>query len=162
MMANRLVRLSVAALFAATLTTSGCGTKTPDHTPSVASAEDAVRHGLDAWKAGQSPGEVPGTKPVIHVTDTGRKPGQSLESYQILGETRGSAGRTVAVTLRLVNPSEEVKARYIVVGIDPLWVFRQEDYELLMHWDHRMPATMPEDDEARRDETPTETPANNE
>jgi hypothetical protein len=24
-----------------------------------------------------------------------------------------------------------------------LWVFRQEDYELLSHWDHHMPASAP-------------------
>lgn len=126
---------------------SGCGRQAPDYTPytpSIALAEDAVRRGLDAWKAGQAPGELPGTRPVIHVTDGGRKAGQTLESYRILGETRGSAGRTVAVILQLNNPSEEIRARYIVVGIDPLWMFRQEDYDLLMHWDHHMPVQAPD------------------
>ncbi len=126
---------------------SGCGRSAPDYTPyvpSMALAEDAVRQGLDAWKAGQAPGEVPGTRPVVHVTDAGRKAGQLLESYRILGEARGSAGRTIAVVLRLTNPAEEVRVRYIVVGIDPLWVFRQEDYDLLMHWDHHMPASTAE------------------
>lgn len=120
---------------------SGCGTKTPNYTPSLATAEEAIRQGLDAWKNGKPAGEVPGTKPMIYVTDTGRKPDQTLQSYQILGETRGSTGRTFAVTLQLTNPAEEIRTRYLVVGIDPLWVFRQEDYELLTHWDHRMPAT---------------------
>ncbi len=120
---------------------TGCARKALDYTPSLAVAESAVRSGLETWKSGQPPGEVAGTSPVIHVTDAGRKPGQVLDDFQILGEVRGSAGRTIAVTLHLSNPSEVIKTRYIVVGIDPLWVFRQEDYELLMHWDHHMPTT---------------------
>ncbi len=120
---------------------TGCAQKKLDYTPSPAVAEAAVRKGLDAWKSGLAPGEVSGTSPAIYVTDGGRKPGQVLDEFQIMGEVRGSAGRTMAVTLHLSNPTEVIKTRYIVVGIDPLWVFRQEDYELLMHWDHHMPAT---------------------
>ena len=131
----------MAAMSVAILALAGCATKSPDFVPTTQSAEIAVRQGLDAWKAGHPPGEVPGTSsPMIFVNDTGRKPGQILKDFQILGETRGSAGRTVVVNLQLANPDEVVKTAYIVVGIDPLWVFRQEDYELLMHWDHRMPA----------------------
>jgi hypothetical protein len=26
----------------------------------------------------------------------------------------------------------------VVIGIDPLWVFRHEDYDLLLHWEHPM------------------------
>lgn len=122
---------------------AGCGRSrsSADFTPSPATALNAVERGLEAWKSGAPAGPVPETSiPVIHVTDAGRKPGQTLDAYKILGETRGSAGRTYAVVLDLKNPDEQVKTQYIVVGIDPLWVFRQADYELLMHWDHHMPA----------------------
>ena len=153
-MGNQVIRLlSIAVLVSFTLTTGGCGTKTPTYTPSLETAEDAVRRGLDRWKAGEPPGEVPGTRPLIHVTDGGRKPSQRLEGYQILGETRGASGRTIAVTLHLENPAEELKARYIVLGIDPLLVFRQEDFELLMHWDHHMPAP-----KATESAVPTDSP----
>jgi len=118
----------------------GCGDRTPNYTPSASVAEAAVRRALDAWQAGEAAGELPHTQPVIHVVDVGRKPGQTLAGYRLLGETRGPSGRTFAVTLNLVNPLEDLKTQYIVVGIDPLWVFRQEDYELLSHWDHHMPA----------------------
>ena len=137
---DRMLRLlGVVGMCAAMLAVWGCGKKTPDYTPSLTLAEDAVRRCMDAWKAGHNAAEVPGINPAVCISDVGRKPGQRLESYRILGETRGSTGRTIAVTLNLTNPPEEVKARYIVVGIDPLLVFRQEDYDLLMHWDHRMP-----------------------
>jgi hypothetical protein len=120
-------------------TACGCADKTPNYTPSFPVAETALRQALEAWKAGEPAGEIPQTQPVVHVVDVGRKPGQMLEGYRILGETRAASGRTFAVTLNLANPAEEVKTQYIVVGIDPLWVFRQEDYELLSHWDHHMP-----------------------
>jgi hypothetical protein len=42
------------------------------------------------------------------------------------------------VKLTLEDPATELKARYVVVGIDPVWVFRQEDYDMLSHWDHPM------------------------
>jgi hypothetical protein len=122
---------------------SGCGDRTPDYTPSATTAETAVRRALDAWKAGEPAGEIPETQPVVQVVDVGRKPGQTLADYRLLGETRGPSGRTYAVTLNLENPRETIKTQYVVVGIDPLWVFRQEDYELLSHWDHHMPATEP-------------------
>jgi hypothetical protein len=130
------------AFLSAILVTAQCGCrpKVADYTPSPATAEDAVRRALDAWMAGQPAGEIPDSKPVIHVTDAGRNPGQTLESYKILGESHSSSGRTFVVNLQLANPSEALKTEYIVVGIDPLWVFRKDDYELLMHWDHHMPA----------------------
>lgn len=148
----RLIIVGVVSLFAV----SGCGRQAPDYspyTPGLDQAQEAVRLGLEAWKADQPPGELPGTRPVIHVTDAGRKAGQTLVDYRILGEARGSAGRTIAVILQLDHPREELRARYIVVGIDPLWVFRQEDYDLLMHWDHHMPATSPEGEPPAPDQT---------
>jgi hypothetical protein len=132
--------LSVMVLIA-----SGCGDKTRNYTPSVSTAQAALKQGLDAWQAGKPSGEIPETQPAIQVVDAGRKPGQTLVGYRILGETRGQSGRTFAVTLKLANPNEELKTQYIVVGIDPLWVFRQADYELLSHWDHHMPATEDQD-----------------
>lgn len=127
-------------LSAALLIVSGCGDKTRNYTPSVATAESALRKGLDAWQAGKPGGEIPDSKPAIHIVDVNRKPGQTLTGYRILGEARGPSGRTFAVALSLNTPREELKTQYIVVGIDPLWVFRQDDYELLSHWDHHMPA----------------------
>jgi hypothetical protein len=127
----------------------GCGGATRDYTPSASTAQAAVQRALEAWQAGLPPGEVPDTSPVVQVVDAGRKPGQSLRDFRILGEARGPSGRTLTVVLHLTNPDEELKAQYVVVGIDPLWVFRREDYELLAHWDHYMPPSesVPADDQ---------------
>lgn len=132
-------------LAALLLVGAGCSDKTTNYTPSVSDAESTLRQSLDAWKAGLPAGEIAGTTPLIFVTDASRKPGQVLANYRILGETRriqgetrGPSGRTFVVVLNLQNPEEELRVQYIVVGIDPLWVFRQEDYELLTRWDHLM------------------------
>ena len=55
--------------------------------------------------------------------------------------------RAFAVRLSLENPPEVQVVRYLVVGNDPLWVFRQEDYEMISHWEHPMPAAVPKDAE---------------
>lgn len=117
----------------------GCHDRTADFKPRIELAETALSRALEEWKVGKPAGEILGTKPVIYVTDTNRNPKQTLEGFKILGETPGRSGRTFAVELSLKHPDEQIKTEYIVVGIDPLWVFRREDFELLMHWDHRMP-----------------------
>lgn len=118
----------------------GCG-RTPtnaDYIPSVEKSRDALKTVLEAWKAGQPTGPVRGTSPVIHVTDSSRRDDQVLESYEILGSVPGNAARCMAVRLKLSGSSEEKRERYVVVGIDPVWVFRHEDYDLLLHWEHPM------------------------
>ncbi len=117
----------------------GCHDRTVDFTPSPELAKTALTKALTAWQAGQPAGEIPDSTPAIHVTDNHKQRQRSLEKYRILGETVARSGRTYVVELTLKSPEEKVKTEYIVVGIDPLWVFRREDYELLMHWDHRMP-----------------------
>lgn len=124
----------------------GCHDRTSDFTPPPKLAEAALTKALAAWQAGQPAGEIPDCKPAVHVTDNHKQRQRVLGKYRILGETVARSGRTYAVELTLKSPEEKVKAEYIVVGIDPLWVFRREDYELLMHWDHRMP-TLPQETE---------------
>jgi hypothetical protein len=80
---------------------------------------------------------VPGTSPAVHVTDTFRKPGEKLIDYRILGEVPSERKRCLAVELRF-EPERAERTRFLVVGIDPLWVFRQEDAENLAHWEHNM------------------------
>jgi hypothetical protein len=62
-----------------------------------------------------------------------------LESFEIIGELPVEGGRRFEVQLTLSDPPGNQKAQYIVLGIDPLWVIRQEDYDMITHWDHPMP-----------------------
>ena len=118
---------------------SGCHDRADDFKPTTQLAENALVRALEDWKSGNPAGKIAGSEPAIHVTDTNRTPKQALDKFKILGEKPGQSGRTFVVELSLKHPNEQLKTEYIVVGIDPLWVFRREDFELLMHWDHYMP-----------------------
>lgn len=129
-------------LFCAAMSLSGCGTgrTNADYIPSPGESHEALSIALDAWKAGQPAGPVPGSSPVVHITDSSRASGQILDDYEILGNVPGNAARCLAVKLKLSNPTEEKRERYVIVGIDPLWIFRHEDYDMLLHWEHQMAA----------------------
>ncbi|MGH8165486.1 MAG: hypothetical protein ACREP1_14250 [Rhodanobacteraceae bacterium] len=104
--------------------------------PSAARAEEALDQVLSAWKRGEPAGPLAyASAPIaIQVADSTRRPGQRLADYELLGEISGEGPRTFAVRLQLDNPSERREVRYYLVGIDPLWVFRQEDYDAIVHW----------------------------
>ncbi len=127
--------------------------------PSPDQAETALRAAFEAWRQGTPPGLVPDTTPAVHVTDTFRKPGEALVDYRILGEVPSDKQRCYAVELRYA-PERAERTRFLVVGIDPLWVFRLEDAENLAHWEHNMET--PESGEATAeagDSTPDVPPA---
>jgi hypothetical protein len=116
----------------------GCKSRTTeDYRPSEQLCRQALIAALDAWKLGDSPGRIEGT-PAVQVGDTLRRPGQKLVSYEILGETAGDQGRQFAVRVVFTNPSAEEKIDFILIGIDPIWVFRQEEYDMVTHWEHKM------------------------
>lgn len=133
---------------------AGCGQvdRSAEFIPSPSTAESALRAAMEAWKNGEPSGAVPATKPVVHVVDSSRNGGQNLVSYEILGEIPGNAHRCFAVKVQLSDPDREERLRFIVFGIDPLWIFRQEDYDLLSHWDHPMPKTKPRDEPPKAQE----------
>ena len=138
------VLLALTGLF----TVRGCQATAKNFVPPSEEAQAAVKQALEAWQAGAMSGEIAGTKPQVFVVDMSRKPNRRLERFEILGETPGRAGRMFAVQLQLTKPMESVKAEFVVVGIDPLWVFRREDYELFLHWDHQ-PLTSETDEPAK-------------
>ena len=120
-------------------------------------AHSALEAVLADWKAGLPPGPIDRLPVKVQITDNQRKPGQLLEDFEILGEVPGATARCFAVRLKLRDPVAEEKVRYAVFGIDPLWVFRQEDLEMLSHWEHPMPAEetagdAPTDDTSRTPE----------
>lgn len=111
------------------------------YVPDVAKAQEALNLVLAAWKNGEPAGALnfDSAAITIQVADSTRRPGQRLVDYELLGEVAGEGPRTFVVRLKLDNPSAEREVRYYLVGIDPLWVFRQEDYDALIHWDVCVP-----------------------
>ena len=92
---------------------------------------------LKAWACGETAQIIPDTNPAVMVS-AGQRGTRPLAAYEILGQVPADAPCCFAVKLTLGNPAAEVCDRY-VVGIDPIWVIRYGDYEMLTHWSHPAP-----------------------
>jgi len=153
-----MLRRRTAPYLAAAAIVCGCAREpqTDDRfIPSPNLARAALEAALVDWSEGLPAGQIDRLAVTVRVIDSQRKKGQTLDAFEILGESPGLAGRCFAVHLTLSEPAGDERARYLVIGIDPLLVFRHEDYEMLSHWDHPMqadPPGEPETDKAN-DET---------
>ena len=125
---------------------AGCsiGPEAPSIVPDSDQGRRAIAAAMDSWKKGHPAGIVEPTSPRVQVGDTHRRPGQRLEGYEILGESADPRARTFTIRLALEGPGESPVVRFLVVGIDPILVFREEDYAMLIHWEHRMDPEAPE------------------
>jgi hypothetical protein len=134
-------RLAPAVFWLAVLPAAGCRDEAPgfaSFVPEPAAARAAVVAALDAWKRGEPPDSVVGKDPTVNVVDKQRPPGRPLTRYEILGEVSAENARGFAVRLGFEGGEESPVVRYLVVGRGPVWVFRQEDYDMISHWTHPM------------------------
>jgi hypothetical protein len=121
------------------LCVAGCGDRSSARfVPSEQTAHQALDAVLSAWQAGEPPATIRNSTGIIEVSDSHRKTGQTLEAYEIFGPVPGDSPRCFAVKLKLENPAEELRVRYVVFGPNPYWVMRHEDLEMVAHWDHNM------------------------
>jgi hypothetical protein len=104
----------------------------------------ALNAALSGWQQGDRRQLALDDGTVVEVIDVSRRAGQKLRNFNVLGDISVEGGRWFEVQLTLDDPSQIEHARYCVIGIDPLFVFRQSDYEQLAHWDHPMPADPPD------------------
>ncbi len=74
----------------------------------------------------------------VQFVDRRRKPHQRLLSFQILGQTDIENARQFTVRLNLEGEESPELVKYNVLGRDPVWVFRLDDYEMISHWEHDM------------------------
>ena len=122
-------------LLSAALLLVGCsGNSDTSYVPKANDAQDAVKLALDAWKNGQT-GEPAGKLPsgaTVRGIDADWAEGQKLSSYEIVRELpaeSAAAPRKLIVKLTYADGSPPQEATYYVVGIDPIQVFRDKDYE---------------------------------
>ncbi|MBX9623682.1 MAG: hypothetical protein K2X82_07695 [Gemmataceae bacterium] len=113
---------------------AGCsrGGRVEDFTPPADNARKALDAALAHWRAGNPPGTVTGAVPAVEVLDGKWQGGQKLTAYEVVREEPGEATGPRTFVVRLTTgtgPPQEVK--YLVVGIDPVWVYRDEDYQKL-------------------------------
>ncbi len=110
---------------------AGCGTRGRDYfVPAEAKAREALEAALSAWKDGQPYRTITTATPPVEVVDNKWRDGHKLAGYEVLKEESGDDGkRWFSVKLKMQKPAGEVVVRYVVVGKDPLWVCREEDYK---------------------------------
>ena len=110
------------------LTICGCsGDANAPYIPASNTARKALEISLKKWQSGDAHGPIETGKPAINVFDMRWQQGKKLESFEILEEL-AEAHRTFSVKIKLAKQPEEMN-KYLVVGIDPLLVFRDIDYQ---------------------------------
>jgi hypothetical protein len=112
---------------------AGCGAKSTDHyVPGSGSAREALETALGAWKGGQPVGRIDGHAPPIVAVDSRWQAGDKLSAYEITGEDATPEGhRRFSVRLTMQKPAGTMETHFVVLGNDPLWVYREDDYKKL-------------------------------
>ena len=132
--------LSGAVLLSAAV---GCGTNEQAarqrFIPPEADARRALETVLDEWKSGRPPVTKDAKSEVLFV-DAQHQNGAKLEDYSIVGPQPWDRGRRFVVEIKLAENDRPQKVRFVVVGIAPLLVFRQDDFDMLNNWMHPMDA----------------------
>jgi hypothetical protein len=106
----------------------GCSRGTKSYKPATDVGKSALETALSHWKSGAKFEPITTSKPAINVFDARWQSGKKLESYEILGEVPGQEHTQFEVRLKLAGQPEE-KTVYRVIGIDPLNIFRDADYQ---------------------------------
>jgi hypothetical protein len=131
--------LSLAAASSVILS-AGCGASSRAYAPTSASAREALDAALAAWQKGSRPDQLAVNSTPVHPVDFQWLAGLTLEGYTIVSEESAGASddasKTFSVDLKLKTPAKETKARYIVVGRSPIWVYREEDYARFLNMDN--------------------------
>jgi hypothetical protein len=111
---------------------TGCADRGYDrYIPSEDKARQALEATLNAWRDGRQPGTIEGLPMAVQAVDSRWLAGHKLASYEILGEEPPSEGpRVFSVKLTMKRPAvKPLTVRYYVVGKEPLWVYREDDYK---------------------------------
>ncbi len=110
---------------------AGCSARGNDrYIPSENKARQALEATLNAWRDGKKPGAIDGAPVTVQAVDTKWLAGQQLASYEIVGEEASEGPRVFSVKLTMKKPAgKQLNVRYLVVGKEPLWVYREDDYK---------------------------------
>jgi hypothetical protein len=121
-------RRAYALAFVATFLGLACGG--PAMNPKAPVARTALETALDAWRAGKKPGDLAQADPPIQAVDNEWTNGRKLASFEILGEEPSESDKRFKVKLTYAAPAPTAGAEvvYVVLGVSPVAVFREEDY----------------------------------
>ena len=114
---------------------AGCGDGSAP-LPSTAASRQALQASLDAWKAGKPASTLSAEKPTIEVVDFEWKAGRVLADYVIGDETPGQGTQTFSATLTLKGEPAAKSVQYMVLGLDPIRIYRDEDFNRALNMDN--------------------------
>ncbi|MEK6258300.1 MAG: hypothetical protein AABP62_06730 [Planctomycetota bacterium] len=106
----------------------GCGETDRKYIPSESTARGALEAALNAWKSGAAHGTVKGFQVPIDTFDARWQAGKKLDEFEVLREEPSDGPKTFVVKMKLADEPNHSEITYLVVGKDPLLVFRREDY----------------------------------
>jgi hypothetical protein len=136
---------------------SGCNawnqpSQSPGFLPDWTEAREALDSALKAWRDAPSPMPASFDSPSVKFLDKHRRPDQRLETFAVLGQSDIENARQFTVRLRLEPAGSSELVRYVVMGRNPVWVIRLEDFETICRWEHPMdePAAAPAGEPAAR------------
>jgi len=113
----------------------GCAGQASRYVPPTGSGRQALEDALNAWQNGQPVGEIQTVSTPVQAVDSVWSKKQKLASYEILEEVpRDDRRRCFKVRLHLENPPSTQEVLYVITGISPLWVFREEDFNSFQNW----------------------------
>jgi hypothetical protein len=110
---------------------AGCraGATEESFNPTGDTAKDALTAALNAWKGGQAkPGLIESVKPPVQVADATWETGARLTSFEIVKSLEGEERRRFSVKLVLEGETAPQEVVYVVVGKDPMWVMRENEF----------------------------------
>ncbi len=110
---------------------AGCGDggATQRYVPEAATARGALEAALTAWKNGEPHQTIKSFETRIDVYDARWQSGKKLESFEIVGEGPADPNPSYRVKLRFADTETDEEDTFLVVGIDPILVFRSQDYQ---------------------------------
>lgn len=108
---------------------SGANRNELDVVPGADKARAALEKALTAWKNGEPCGKIQAESPSIQVVDHVWQSGKKLSAFEILKAEEKSGPRWFSVKLTYLGSAEPQVEAYAVLGIDPLWVFREKDFQ---------------------------------
>ena len=114
---------------------AGCGGGSAP-LPSRDSARQALRTSLDAWKAGRPPSSLAGEKPSIEIVDFEWNARKVLADYSLGQEASGQGVQALSASLTIKGEPGPKEVKYMVLGLDPMRIFRDEDYNRAMNMDN--------------------------
>jgi hypothetical protein len=104
--------------------------------PDPVEARGTLTAALSEWRDGQPQPKT--ERAALYFVDHQKHEGRKLKAFELLGDAMSGNLRHFDVRLTLSDPDEKPVVKYAVFGRTPRFVYRLEDFEMIMHWEHHM------------------------